>query len=448
MVEFINQFFIDIENKDPDIRKNAIIKFTKEMLYSLQALEDIKLTEKDEKVHYYAKRALEMFKEKLSEFEGIEKIQPESSKEESFNTQDMDFDLFIDLLKSQSAETKIKAIQKGVLKFDGKLILPYLKEALFKESDSFVSATLVKTIGYLGGKNDVHLLIKYLKDPDPRIRANTIEGLELLKEDEVYKYIIPMLKDKNPRVLANAAKALQKLGKSNVLTLLEKMISLPRREMRDSAIFALSKIKSLKSGKILLNQYLKEDELELISKIEKAVENIIEKGEESLNHLYLEAKNKKKININEKLQKETEMINEIKIEPDINIIKDENGEEVEDKKDNKLEQKNEEEEEEEEVKETVNKPSSSQIETNSESGDQPTVKINLDENDLKELLNKKNENTVKDTPDVPENDNENVIEIDDSDGDVDLSSFTLDSDNTADDSNNKDDDSDNTADDS
>ncbi|MFA7576522.1 MAG: HEAT repeat domain-containing protein [Candidatus Muiribacteriota bacterium] len=316
MVEFINQFFIDIESPDPEIRKNAIIKFSKEMLYSLQALEDVKLSEKDEKVRYYATRTLQMFKEKITEFSELEKMEKE--EETNVTENDFDFDTFLELLKSQSTQTKLKAIQRGILTFDSKLILPYLKEALFREQDSYVVSSLVKSIGYIGNKNEINILVKYLNDPDPRVRANTIEGLEFIKEEEIYKHLIPMLKDKNPRVIANAAKALQKFGKSNVLDLLAKMITLPKREMRDSAIFALSKMKSIEAGKILLNHYKNEQELELISKIEKAVENMIAKGEESLNHLYLEAK-KEKQNIIKETVTEKEEIPEIEIEPEIKI---------------------------------------------------------------------------------------------------------------------------------
>ncbi|PLX19035.1 MAG: hypothetical protein C0601_02795, partial [Candidatus Muiribacterium halophilum] len=327
MVEFINQFFIDIESKDPDIRKKAIIKFTKEMLYSVQALYDISLIEEDDKVKYYANRAIEMFTEKLNEFKLINSqdivdlSEPQEETSEKKH-KDIDFNSFVELLKSDNAKIKIDTIKRGLSSLKPKLILPYLKETLFGETDQFVISFLVKSIGYIGGKNEIPLLVKYLKDQDPRIRANAIECLEFIKEPEIYKHLVPLLRDKNPRVIANAAKALQKYGRSNVVELLAKMIKLPKREMRDSAIFALAKIITANTGMILIEHYKNEEELELLSKIEKSVLNMIEKGIKELEKPLKEEMLVKKRKIKDDINKSSIDINEIKIDDEINVIKD------------------------------------------------------------------------------------------------------------------------------
>ncbi|MCK9224857.1 MAG: HEAT repeat domain-containing protein [Candidatus Muirbacterium halophilum] len=303
MSDYINQFFIDIESDDPKVRKDALIKYSKDILYSVQAIGDIILVEEDDKVKYYATRTLEMLYSKVIEIKESLRMEgniiSDENPEEKYT-----FENFLDLIKSDNAKIKIENIKKGVSKFNPKLILPYLKETLFSENDTYVIATLVKAIGYIGSLNEINVLLKYLKDNDPRIRANTIEGLEFIKEPEVFKHLVPMLKDKNPRVIANAAKALQKFGKENVLTLLEKMLTLPKKEMRDSAVFALSKIISEPSAYILLKHYEFESDSELIQKIEKAIENMIQKGITTVKADYEEKSKVKKLDKIHKLKNE------------------------------------------------------------------------------------------------------------------------------------------------
>jgi HEAT repeat protein len=107
-------------------------------------------------------------------------------------------------------------------------------------------------LGQLGDVRVVEVLIRGLKDPDHRVQANSIEGLERVGIYKTMSLIVPFLRDRNPRLRANAAKAVYSFGNVVGLRALREMMSDPDVEARSSAAWALGEIKGVEAMKILI----------------------------------------------------------------------------------------------------------------------------------------------------------------------------------------------------
>lgn len=86
--------------------------------------------------------------------------------------------------------------------------------------------------------------IAQLKHQDPRVRSSAIEVCSSKMElEESQQYLIPLMQDENNRVRANAIVALKHLPTKDLSSSLKHMLESPRISMRESGIWALSKLK-------------------------------------------------------------------------------------------------------------------------------------------------------------------------------------------------------------
>lgn len=94
------------------------------------------------------------------------------------------------------------------------------------------------------GQTDLNELIANLQHQDPRVRSSAIEICSRKMElEESQKYLIPLMQDDNNRVRANAIVALKHLPTEDLCSSLKYMLESPRISMRESAIWAISKLK-------------------------------------------------------------------------------------------------------------------------------------------------------------------------------------------------------------
>ena len=164
----------------------------------------------------------------------------------------------LDLLNNPEYTSQRRFLMlKIVMEFDIPFNADLLENILVKEKDVIVKSGLVKVFAKNCGESGVPLLIKCLKDEDPRVRANTVEVIEAQKikgcENEIFK----LLNDSENRVKVNAAKYLVKIGYKQAFYTLRAMLVSPELWLRDSVIFALGEIGD-QASLVLLKAALKD----------------------------------------------------------------------------------------------------------------------------------------------------------------------------------------------
>jgi HEAT repeat protein len=119
---------------------------------------------------------------------------------------------------------------------------PALVAAIDAESVASVKAEMITALARLSDSSHVNQISKFLKDPDPRVQANTIDALDQIGSLEILPLMKPFLSSLDNRVKANAARALWGQGTLEVVTTLVEMLdSASEREVL-SAVYALGEI--------------------------------------------------------------------------------------------------------------------------------------------------------------------------------------------------------------
>lgn len=121
-------------------------------------------------------------------------------------------------------------------------LLDHVLAALDSENNAIVVASLVKAVGSLGDHTHVSRLGPFLRDKNPRVRANAVEAMLGMQSPLSLALVFPLLQDPDHRVRANASKALSIQGERTALTVLQKMVESDQLWMRDSAAFALGEL--------------------------------------------------------------------------------------------------------------------------------------------------------------------------------------------------------------
>ena len=156
-----------------------------------------------------------------------------------------ELDLFVldKHLTSEDFHVRLDAVA-ACGELDYKAALPKLLELLEKEEHPWVISKLTKVLGPIGGARVIEKLLPFLEHQDDRIRANTVEGLDLVDSEDKYPHLMRMLDDKSNRVRANALKALRSLGGAKFIELIRKMINSGKVETRKSVLFVLQSMRN------------------------------------------------------------------------------------------------------------------------------------------------------------------------------------------------------------
>lgn len=139
------------------------------------------------------------------------------------------------------------------------------------ETHEHVLATIAKYLPFFKKPGIFERVVEYLKHPDWRVRANTIEGLEILNDPRSIPLVMPFLSDQDNRVKGNAVKYLVKSHPEEVRKALSEMLASPHVWMRDSAVFLAGKI-DLSVSEDLLLRALRDDAHEVARKAISALE--------------------------------------------------------------------------------------------------------------------------------------------------------------------------------
>lgn len=121
----------------------------------------------------------------------------------------------------------------------------FLTAYLQKSQDNFQISFLTKHLCiYFPSDELLKKILPYLKHPDDRVVANTIEGIERLKTDKGISIFTQMLRHNNHRVRANSLKALARYNKEKTFAALNEMLKM--REKPHFVISACYAVKELK----------------------------------------------------------------------------------------------------------------------------------------------------------------------------------------------------------
>jgi len=132
-------------------------------------------------------------------------------------------------------------------------------------------------VGAFGSSAESRVLIPFLQHKDARVRANSIEALELLGNLKLFAYIFPLLEDTDNRVRANAARSLRSIEPFTSFRLLQAMISSGRTPFQSSAIHVLQHFISDASVS-LVAPFLDSPQEDLRRRAAQTIRKLAEKG--------------------------------------------------------------------------------------------------------------------------------------------------------------------------
>ncbi|MCD6507770.1 HEAT repeat domain-containing protein [Candidatus Poribacteria bacterium] len=142
-------------------------------------------------------------------------------------------------IKGINKEKSVKLLDVLYDVADNEGIAPILVNLLSSDDQRIRS----KTALILGKLSDnLHFFHNALKDPDPRVRANAVEGLWGLDNPKARDIYLEALGDENNRVRANAAKGLYEMGDPRGLQVLKEMIDDHDGMMRASSAWVLGEM--------------------------------------------------------------------------------------------------------------------------------------------------------------------------------------------------------------
>ena len=257
LTKTIKMHLNDLHSTDENVRANTCRILAEEG--DLSVVDDLRVaaTDTSVSVRYFAKKAIASITKRYGQEETPFEIELEQiiTLNEDSGEYTLDKRKYRNYLKSSALNKRLAAVDRSLeiaATMGTEWILKTLSEHLANTENPIEQAITIKAIALIGGDEQISILSNYLNHKDHRVRANTVEALEYIGNDKVYPLIVPLLQDKDNRVRANALIALRNYGPRRVLKILKKMVSSQKVWMRDSATYALTKIKSSESVQELL----------------------------------------------------------------------------------------------------------------------------------------------------------------------------------------------------
>ena len=147
------------------------------------------------------------------------------------------------------------------------------------EPDARLRSTLIQTIAFLGGKEQIPVLASFLDDRDARCRSTAIEALASLRDLNAYGYIGKALGDPDHRVQLAAAKALQDIGALNAVAIAKRMPESEKYWIRDAAAHLLTTNPTLE-GLPLMESALSDSYEPVLLKAKRGLLRLVQEGVE------------------------------------------------------------------------------------------------------------------------------------------------------------------------
>ena len=168
---------------------------------------------------------------------------------------------------SESPLVRLSALVAAARTLDARLLEPALAQ-LDRETDDWVLATLLKTVGQLGSAIHVPRIQRFLVPPaSPRVVATTVEAIATLDAEAGFALLVPLLSATDSRVQASAIGAMIAVEKKAALETLVAMSRSPKSQARESAVHCLKRLTEPEVEPILTDMLLAEVEPRLVPRI-------------------------------------------------------------------------------------------------------------------------------------------------------------------------------------
>ncbi len=228
------------------------------------------LNDKSVAVRYYGKKAFARLK-KMTQIRDIGIILPHEF-EEAISDEPAEAPTYVYgsreywyyELNSIDYKIRIKAIIELTKEPDDQA---YQRLAAHADSEKHdhVLATLAKYLAYFK-RSDAFFKIKaFLEHSDSRVRANAIEGFQILGDPRAVPLVMPYLADRDNRIRANAARLLVMFHPEEVVKSIREMLASSDEWTRDSALYLLSKVEIPQVESLLL-EALRDSSEEIVEK--------------------------------------------------------------------------------------------------------------------------------------------------------------------------------------
>ena len=146
---------------------------------------------------------------------------------------------FARLLKNDSVTVRIFAVQEGAQRLPADVAMAHLAEKLPVERNARVLATMVKWIGIVASSGELDIVLPYLEHSDPRVRANTLEGLYSCASPSVFPFAMKLAHDLSPRVRAMAARIISRHDMMEAGRIVKELVFGKREDEMAAAIYAV-----------------------------------------------------------------------------------------------------------------------------------------------------------------------------------------------------------------
>ncbi|PKK90153.1 MAG: hypothetical protein CVV64_10515 [Candidatus Wallbacteria bacterium HGW-Wallbacteria-1] len=131
-------------------------------------------------------------------------------------------------------------------------VLQALKDLISRETDESVLGPALMAYLRVGRHDALEDISEYLSCPNPRIRADVIEGLATFDDPAVLDLAVPSLSDPASRVRANAARVMWRFSEKRTMEYILEMLRSKDHPRMKSAIFILGEIGSEETREVLL----------------------------------------------------------------------------------------------------------------------------------------------------------------------------------------------------
>jgi HEAT repeat protein/tetratricopeptide (TPR) repeat protein len=239
----ITELLFHLSSNDYKIKISAVNELGK--VSSIEAYEALKLLYKknDAVLRPHVKSALADIEESLKKnnIEILDKLTGAVQFEKK--SPGLNYDIFINYLNDEEVKNRISVLAACSKIGRDSRLEQILTDRLSIEEHPFVKASLLINLGRVGSPDCVDIIASFLSDPDARIRANAVEGLDNLQTPETAAYILSAASDSDARVAANAARALINVDGQYVETQLRSMLDSGDQARVEAARFVIEKVK-------------------------------------------------------------------------------------------------------------------------------------------------------------------------------------------------------------
>lgn len=137
---------------------------------------------------------------------------------------------------------RVHALQNAA-RFPSAVMLPDLRSMADSDTDPLFLATLMITLGAVGGPDEAPTVRRFLDHPDPRVRANALQVLAAMPEPLPRAQVHALLVDDAPRVRVQAAAYLFRRDPEAALRHFRGLVLGNDNQAREGALYTLARLR-------------------------------------------------------------------------------------------------------------------------------------------------------------------------------------------------------------